>query len=357
MKKLFFFATICTLLFTGCSSDDDQSGVGNDAKIIFDLGVTNRISDGFETRSILSSTPVNNVSVVNIYVFKEQADNSYKWIETLPVTQWNQGMTSYSYSVTDNTPFVGGGNFRFIAVGRNSTNDKYTIAAPTTSTDFNSFTASVVLSNMDDDIFAGNTNIVPIAAGGTARVSVTMTRKVAGVMGYFSNVPTIVDVNGTPTQVRYLVVTVEKPGNQDINLVTGLGSNPTPFGANFVVVGSIDLSTQQNDGYFYTGNKPTGVSVLPNTQLDGSFAIPMTGATMQVTLLGNDGIQELKKWNVVDNNGNTTFDLVANNLYTIGKKNNTTDTNGDTPINLSQNEIITITINPAWDVINNLGIQ
>jgi len=355
MKKLFFFATICTLLFTGCSNDDDQSGPVESAKVVFDLGVTNRLSEGFE-RSIVSSTPVNNVSVVNIYVFKEQADNSYKWIETLPVTQWTQGMTSYSYSVTDNTPFVGGGNFKFIAVGRSSANDGYTIPDPTTAIDFNSFLANAAVQNPDNDIFAGSTNIVAISEGGTARVSLTMTRKVAGVMGYFTNIPTNIDVNGTSTAVGALVVVVQQTGNLSVNLVTGEGSTPSTI-PNFNVVGMLDLTTQQNDGNFYTGNNPAGVSVLPNSQLDGRFVIPKTGVNMQVQLLGTDKTTILKTWNVVDQNNGTTFDLVANNLYTIGKKNSPTSTDGDTPINLSQNEIITITVNPAWEVINELEVQ
>jgi len=357
MKNLFLFAAICAFLFTGCSNDDDQSGPGNEsAKIVFDLGVTNRLSEGFE-RSIVSSTPVNNVSIVNIYVFKEQADNSYKWIETLPVTQWSQGMTSYSYSVTDNTPFVGGGNFKFIAVGRNSANDDYTIPNPTTTTDFNSFLATSVDPTFNNDIFAGNTNIVPIASGGTARVSLTMTRKVAGVMGYFSNVPiSVTNAQGVATPVGALIVTVQETGNTAVNLVTGVGSNPGVL-SDFNVVGRIDLTTQQNDGNFFTGNNPAGVAVLPNTQLDGRFVIPLTAATMKVQLLGTDNVTILKEWSVLDQNGNTTFPLVANNLYTIGKKANTTDTNGDTPINLSQNEIITITVNPNWEVINELGVQ
>lgn len=359
MKKLFLFIAALMVLFTGCSNDEDDNQSGNEpGKIVFELGVTNRLSEGFGQKAIVSTSPVNNVAVVNIYVFKEQGAGVYTWIETLPVTQWTLGMTSYSYSVTDNTPFVNGGNFKFIAVGRSSTNDGYTIADPTTATDFSSFLAQSTVQNPNNDIFAGSTNIVTIAQGGTARVSMTMTRKVAGVMGYFTNVPVSIDVNGTGTftPVGALSVVVLPAGNRTVDLVTGVGSNPSVV-TNFNVVGLIDLTTQQNDGNFFTGNNPAGVTVLPNSQLDGRFVIPMTQATMQVQLLGTDKTTVLRTWNVVDQSNNTTFDLVANNLYSIGKKNSPDNTNGDTPINLSQNEIITITVNSEWSVINNMDIQ
>lgn len=358
MKKFFYLAiSTCMALFTACSNDDSPRDV-TDGKVIFDLGVTNELSDGFASKALLSATPVNNVSDVNIYVFKEQTAGSgtYAWIETLNVSQWSVGLTSYSYSVTDNTPFVGGGKFKFIAVGRTTPTTNYTIAAPTTSTLFDNFLATGITYPRQNDIFAGSTGIVDVAEGGTARVSIEMTRKVAGVLGYFSNVPVSVDVNGTPTTVGSLGVVVKQVGNTSVNLVTGAGSVPGIL-SNFGVVGLIDLTAQQNDGFFYAGNNPAGVSVLENTQLGGSFVVPMTAASMEVRLYGTDNSTVLKTWQVVDENNSTTFDLVANHLYSLGIKNSTTSTDGDVPINLSQNEVITVTLSPVWNTIHDMNIQ
>ena len=48
--------------------------------------------------------------------------------------------------------------------------------------------ASIVNSGDESEIFAGSADAEVMAQGGT-RVSIEMTRKVAGVLGYFKNVP------------------------------------------------------------------------------------------------------------------------------------------------------------------------
>ena len=82
--------------------------------------------------------------------------------------------------------------------------------------------ASIVNSGDESEIFAGSADAEVMAQGGT-RVSIEMTRKVAGVLGYFKNVPQV--LNGST--VKYLRLKVSN-SNQQVNLTNGVGINTAP---------------------------------------------------------------------------------------------------------------------------------
>ena len=354
MKKFFFLAAVLSgVLFTACS--DEKENEPRPGTIVFEVSAVNKISDGLDTRNIYSQTPVQTVSTVKVYAFKYDGED-FKYFHTFDVTGWPAGGTNYHYEVPTDEIFTDGGVFKFVAVGQNSGDTSYTVggaSGPTISTTYDSFVATG-LPIIQYDIFAGGTDAITIAEGGTARVAITMTRKVAGVMGYFSNVPTA--VNGTP--VTALVVIVQETGNSAVNLVTGVGGTPSIL-SGFNVVGRINFASPGTpaDGFYPSNN--VVAAQLDNTQLDGLFVMPMASATLKVRLYGagsGDG-QLLKEWTVKNTAGDTSFPLLANHLYSLGTKPTTNSTTGDNPINLSKDEVITITLSPAWDTIHGLDVQ
>ena len=350
-NQLLVVIAICAMLFASCSNENELKPTVN--SVVFELKATDHLDNGFDTRTgLYSQTPVNNVDMVTVYAFKNDGNGNFLYARTFNITGWTKGLTTYRHEVPQSEILTGGGTFKFIAVGRNNTGtDGYTIATPTAQTNFNNFLATGFLPAVRYDIFAGNTDEVVIPADGSGIIPITMTRKVAGILGYFSNVPTTIN-NVT---VGRLAVIMEVTGNSAVNLVTGVGSQPSVN--NFSVVGFIDLTQQGNDGNFYTGNNTgvVGMQKLPNTQLDGFFIYPMTGARMVLQLTGTNNVL-LKEWPIVNESGAETFDLVANHLYSIGSKPSTTSTNNDNPINLSKDEIIVISIDADWNTIHDLNV-
>ena len=81
---------------------------------------------------------------------------------------------------------------------------------------------------------------------------------------------------------------------------------------------------------------------------------------------------KLKSWKVVNSvvssGDKSVYDVQRNYFYSIGTKNLSATTDGgtsdpgttgddDQPIDLSQETVITVTVNDAWDVIYNLGLE
>ena len=212
----------------------------------------------------------------------------------------------------------------------------------------------------ESEIFAGSADAEVMAQGGT-RVSIEMTRKVAGVLGYFKNVPQV--LNGST--VKYLRLKVSN-SNQQVNLTNGVGINTAPTPYNII---DMDLSGQAVSNGVYVGNDLSGQGVVkvPNSQLGGSFYIPVSGVSMTLGLYDASGVA-IKEWTVSDTNssGATQFNLMANHFYSLGVKGATGSVDGgtpgnpgddDAPVDLLTDQNIVITISPAWELIHNLVIQ
>lgn len=106
---------------------------------------------------------------------------------------------------------------------------------------------------------------------------------------------------------------------------------------------------------------------VPNSQLGGSFYIPVSGVSMTLGLYDASGVA-IKEWTVSDTNssGATQFNLMANHFYSLGVKGATGSVDGgtpgnpgddDAPVDLLTDQNIVITISPAWELIHNLVIQ
>lgn len=358
MKKWAFSIVASLFVLAACSDEDNIDGpsVACDGTLTFEISA---VAEPSTSRAPLySQEATQHVTRVSIYAFLfNSSTSSYLYQKTYQLADWSDGTTFKRFAVPDNDKLPAG-NYKFLAVGRDAT-DQWNVTTPTSATTFGDMLASVTSTGQETEIFSGSVDAAITSQGG--RVSIEMTRKVAGILGYFKNVPQ--QLNGQV--VQYLRLSVSN-SNQKLNLTSGTGINTAPSSYNVM---NIDLSGQRVENGVYVGNdlSSQGVVKVANSQLDGMFYIPVSGVTMTLGLYSPSGVA-IKEWVVKDSaNGNaTTFDILANHFYSLGTKGVAGSTNGgtpgdtgddDNPIDLLTDQNIVITISPAWSLIHNLVIQ
>lgn len=357
MKKFMLLAMMSAFMYA-CSDNEDPAPAGNDAKgnVTFEVSTVNEMKDGVNTRSPLySQEATQHVTRVVVYAFVNN-NTDYVYSKTFTISPWSDGTTFQRYSVAANDN-LDPGDYKFLAVGRDAT-DAFTILPPTNTDTFDNMVATITNSGDESEIFAGWSGAT-VSSGKGARVSIAMTRKVAGVLGYFKNVPK--DINGNT--VTYLRLSVTD-SNQAVNLTTGTAITSATAPYNII---NLDVSGQNEVGGVYVGNdlSAQGVVKVDNSQLSGSFFIPVSNVSMTLGLYDTSG-NALKEWTVKDTDGNTTFNILANHFYSLGTKAQAGNTNGgtgsdpsddDNPVDLLTDQAIIISISPAWEMIHNLVIQ
>lgn len=361
MKSFIFLSAASLLMFAACSNEDEPVAGHEEGSISFEIAAVNELQDGMNTRgAIYSQEAAQSVTDVNVYAFKNNGTD-YVYQATFNIPNWAPGTDFKRYEVPSgsNVPL---GDYKFLAIGRDAS-DPYSLPALTTAvTKYQDMVATVSASGNETELFSGTTPVILTSPG--VRVPIVMTRMVAGVLGYFKNVPTT--INGTA--VRYLRLSVSN-SNQKVNLTTGAGINTTPAAFNII---NMDLSGQTVSGDVYAGNDLSGQGVVKvtNSQLNGSYFTPVAGITMTLGLYDTGG-NALRTW-VVTSIGLPLFDITANHFYTLGQKTFAGTTTGDpslpgnsvppgdptdddAPIDLMTDQTISITISPAW-IINDLGL-
>jgi hypothetical protein len=360
MKKIIPLLALSIVLCGSC----------NDDKPVPESGLTFYIkSDNpFLTRSTLySSDAIQSIDDVKVYVFKTtDGGATYQYHKTYDLAaEWQRGNNSVVHNVT-RTEMLEDGSYRFLAVGMDTPAD-YIVQPPFTagSTNYSNVYASLG-STVPQEIFAGvEDNVIDSSV---ENVSILMTRRVAGVLGYFSNVPTTI---GSQT-VRYLRLTLNASNiTLDITADPAAGLPPHPATEPAYNIFNVDLSTQGTSNGVYTGTPQVGgVAKLDNTTLVGAHVVPVpftTGATMTLSLVAEDGTTILKSWQVRDDAGNITFNIMSNHFYSLGRKlqsanttNGESDTNpddDDMPIDLSRMQTITANIMAGWNTLHQMTLQ
>lgn len=353
MKKLTLFATACMALFASCSKDEKQTVSEDSGKVTFEVSIVNTL----ETRANLySQEAVHEVENVQVYVFTKNQNGDYLYSSVYGFNSWPKGSNFQRNEIPTNTELPAG-DYKFLAVGRDAS-DNFTGIEPIVGvTLFDNMAAAVSQAGQETEIFAGSTSKTITASTG-ARISIQMTRQVAGVLGYFKNVPA--EINGST--VAFLRLSISN-ANTKVNLVSSAGSLPTASSHNLI---DVDLRTQLvTSGGVYVGNDLSGQGVMKvdNSQLNGAFVIPVSGITMTLGLYANDGTTALKTWNIVEG-ATSVLDIQANHFYALGTKvakgsttGTPTDPTPDDPIDLLTNQEIAITISPVWTAIHDLTIQ
>lgn len=393
-------------------------------------------------RPVGSSAAANNVSEVKVYVFKKAGTSNgnadYTFDNSISLSNELDGVSGGNgiFTVTGLEPVDDHANpsmekhtdqtkiltlkglsksttYKFVAVGYNGTTYPYgTLPAPTGETTLENFIQTTTTTKSDyevEELFAGvsadcTTN--PDKAAFNGEASVTITRQVAGMLGYFKNIPTKIgeavvkyvrvyankeftkfkfpaqlltapDFNGVDANI-----TADKEGKFlvmefDISAIATNWNGGTPTGSTYTFEnwtnGKLGGSTKAPLATGYTA--PEGLKLVENSIFGGRYLIPydqhVDSQTLTVELQDENG-KALKTLNVVTDKQTTpsdgtknAYDIRCNNFYSIGKKLDTDSTDGgdpnpedpDEPVDLSGNTDIKVIVNDAWKVLHNMGVE
>lgn len=440
MRRQFLGALLFagTLAFTACQNetiiyvDENGNPIENvelkEGEGLLKINLSNTSANSRAVRPVGSSAAANNVNVVKIYVFKgantASGNEDYKFDNAVGVATGinnvsaDQGIITITnftsdageHEVTEDTwtnhtdqtktikltGLAVNSKYKFVAVGYNqSSGNTNPYGDPSGlsngSTTLGAFTTTSGKTDYDiEELFAGvsdaNATKADKAAFSTP-ASVTLTRQVAGMLGYFDNVPTKIN----SSVVKYVRVyandeytTFKWPAqlltDDDFNgdtkqttVESGNGESTTGTNGKFLLmefdmskiatnwnetaaqqtatsytfntltnnaVATASVSTNSSAKPFAEGyNGTTNLTLKENSIFGGRYIIPYAGhvdsQTLTVELQGTDGTA-LKTLKVTTNNapsdvtdGTYKYDIRCNNFYSIGKKLYTDNTGGD----------------------------
>lgn len=472
MRRQFLGALLFagTLAFTACQNetiiyvDENGNPIENvelkEGEGLLKINLSNTSENSRAVRPVGSSAAANNVNVVKIYVFKgantASGNVDYKFDNTVGVATGIDNVSAASgvititnftsdageHEVTEDswtnhtdqtktiklTGLAEKSKYKFVAVGYNqssgNTNPYGEPNLTNESTTLEYFTTKALASGKTDyaieELFAGvsaeNATQTDKAAFNTP-ASVTLTRQVAGMLGYFYNVPTKIDgkvvqyvrvyANDEYTQFKWpaQLLGTGSPFNGYTQAEAGTGETkgrkyllmefdmskiatnwnggaPTVDAYTFYDCSTTGLSkddTSETDKG--SGSKaplaenykaPAGLKLVANSIFGGRYIIPyaahVDSQTLTVELQDGSG-NALKTLNVTTNKVPSqiaseakptkyAYDIRCNNFYSIGKKLYTDNTGGDpdpdpTPENPYPDEPIDLSSNTNIVVIIN----
>lgn len=412
MKKNFLsmVALAGMTLLAACSNDENIPAIDNGSN-----GVESEITlalnsggDGLTTRAgrpVNSSAAANEVDRVQLKLYKT-TDGGTTWtIQSgafdADVLTWTEGPAGEGTpGYTDRTKskkikvkgLDASANYKIVAYGYKAADAGNTCAY--TVTDTNSVFTTAALSNEGtnganiEEVFAGEQTF----ATGTDKkittfVQVEMNRQVAGMLGYFHNIPVkkIHPTTNQLTAVKFVkVYTVAKTTtfkfpftevfngiSQTVEKTELLSYDLSSLVTNYT--DQVNAATKGNET-FTIAAKTGETATVANSILSGRFIIPFSATVDQNTItveLQDANGTALRAWNVKATAQNGTgiadlykYDIKRNYFYSIGKKLTSGSTEGpdpenpdpDTPIDLSQDNDIVLILNDAWDVIYDMGL-
>lgn len=377
----------CGLLtFSACSNDDafneDETNVTAGETRNVELTFNFSVNSGEQTRGgrpLYSSEALQQVNAMKVYVFKKSGDD-YLYSEEINGGNFGfnnssaQGTESHSYTLTDK---LLDGTYKFLAVGYE---EGYgTTFKALTMTENTTKLSDLLLELNDrqnaDEVFSGVSDAVTVSATSTSfNVGVKLNRVVAGILGYFKNVPYQIENGGKMVQVKHVLVNVIKKGTS-AKLADRTANGVD--GSKYTII-DIDMSSYKKDGdnnWYAVDAKSGDVATVANSVLQGAYSLPIAAVassnTLEVVLTGDDKSTVLKTFKVKDEDSSYDFAINANHFYSLGQKKTNDDTIGgdpdpdpdpdpddnDDPIDLSKDQIITITVNAEWSVIHDLTIE
>lgn len=420
-------AVIATMAFSSCQKEYIYVGgeTGNYESLekgegIITIGVSNTGIGTKSARPVGSSAADNNVNKVLLVAYK-YADGSYTVDSNVKIksynsgsatgftnqmlfpwtnTQGSEGAATEEHLQGPHTVKVSGMasdvRYKFVAIGYHSDSEESAYGTFSDENNDGIFTTANAITDQHlvEELFAGTSNEVNTNNQGmfTSSVSVTLTRQVAGMLGYFKNIPIMIG----ESQVKYVKVfanakysTFSFPHQTDYNgvtrveddtkycllsfdlskIATNYASHPD---ASYYTFNKIENGQLTQNGSENTEAKPfsdnytmaDNLSIKENSIFGGCYIIPygqnIEGQTLTVELQDMDA-SPLATFNV-KSSGQSDYDILCNNFYSIGKKLKTDTTtpdpeDPDEPIDLSGNTNIEVIINDQWDVLHNMGIE
>lgn len=434
MRKMFVSACLfAAMAFTACTTeviyvDSDGNPVEHvdlkEGEGLLSVAVSSTDVSTRGVRPVGSSAAANNVNVVKVYAFSAATDGGPYTFDNTVGVKANQNGISAAGGIITITKFTGRNDhtvteenyeshvdqqetitltgldlakyYKFVAVGYNDANGQVnpygepSLAAGTTT--LAAFTTSTAKTGYEiEELFAtqsANATKGDVKNQGT----LTLTRQVAGMLAYFTNVPATIDgeavaairiyANKSFTQFTY-------PATGDFNGMTAGSGNDLLM--EFIMA---DISTGTDADGYYTFNgmdsetkkplakdyiAPSGLTLEDNSIFGGRYLIPYDkhydavsgeGSTLTIELqdAGGTALRTLKVKTDQSMSGPASqyfYDIRCNNFYSIGQKlkTETTDpdpeggTDPDEPIDLSSKSEIVVQINDAWKVLHDMDVE
>lgn len=417
MKKQFLsmVAIAGMTLLAACSNDEsipaiDNGSNGVESEITLAL---NSGGDGVTTRAgrpVNSSAAANEVDRVQLKLYKT-TDAGTTWNLQAgafeeDVLTWTEGPTGEGTpGYTDRTEsrkikvknLEASASYKIVAYGYKATDTGNTCAY--TVTDANSVFTTTALGDEGtnganiEEIFAGEKTFATDADKKiTTFVQVEMNRQVAGMLGYFMNIPVkkIHPTTNVLTAVKFVkVYTVAKATTFKFpfaDVFNGISQSEAKTELlSYDLKTLVDANTVANKYDDQVSGAATGsetfdidaktgsVATVANSILAGRFIIPFSATvdqnTITIELQAEDGTA-LRTWSVkaTASNGSTIadlfkYDIKRNYFYSIGKKLKSDSTNPpvepedpDKPVDLNQDNDIIVILNDAWDVVYDMGL-
>ena len=386
MKKNYFAMAIlaCGLLtFSACSNDDafneDETNVTAGETRNVELTFNFSVNSGEQTRGgrpLYSSEALQQVNAMKVYVFKESGG---QYVYSKEITDDGnfgfsnssaQGTESHSYTLTDK---LTDGTYKFLAVGyEEGYNETFKGLTMTGETKLSELLLELNAGKNADEVFSGVSDAVTVSATSKSfNVGVELNRVVAGILGYFKNVPYQIENGGKMVQVKHVLVNVVKKGTS-AKLADRSASGVDDNKYTIIDIDMSDYSQDGDNNWYAVAAKSGAVATVANSVLQGAYSLPIAAVTgnntLEVVLTGESTSTVLKRFTVKDGE-DTDFAIEANHFYSLGQKKTNDDTNGgdpdpdpepddnDDPIDLSKDQIITITVNAEWSAIHDLEIE
>lgn len=372
MKKFLLMAAVGTMMFSACSNDDNLSEIASNGEARpVELSMDFTVSSGAETRAgrpLYSSEALQRVNNLQLYIFKDGNFEKSEKIEAFN-NNTNQGDESHTYKFTEK---LDNGSYQFLAVGFEEDQAYKELNFSKGTTTLNE--AALELNDSKDaaEVFAGvSTQYTVNDDTKSLTASITLNRTVAGVLGYFKNIPYEVAKDDEMKRVMKVCVELVNKGT-----AANLTDNTTKSNASTTYkMLTIDLTNEAkaDDGNYYKKDaNSANPATVANSFLAGGYVLPFNKtvgqSTFKVVLYG-EGDVVLKTYKVqVEGSTDTELDVLANHFYSLGHKSKDNNTNGidpenpevpkdpDKPVDLSKDQVITITVNVNWETIHDLEL-
>lgn len=339
MKQIYHILCLLALATLGaCQTGDDTNGQEENGQITIKF-----TAEPLTRTTLASSDNVQHVKYVQVYVFEgTEASAVCVASENVGWKQLQPGGTVTQY-YTLKQKLDDGKTYTILAVGLDNDNDKseqegagYAYGLPdaikvkseteqgTTLGDAKATLAERrTAADMNKaELFAGS-NTVTVQPGANRITEITLKRRVAGVMAYFTNIP---------SDVERIQLILYKDQYKDVPLIAQTSKDYGTVQADGSTV-LLDIEVSQDilkQEVVYASDRTTVVGTkLPGTVLQGAYMLPMpapgSGSTLTLVQIKKEGEIKQKNDLVLSNpaSGSTgikNFPIEANVFYTIGRK-------------------------------------
>lgn len=333
MKQIYHILCLLALATLGaCQTGDDTNGQEENGQITIKF-----TAEPLTRTTLASSDNVQHVKYVQVYVFEgTEASAVCVASENVGWKQLQPGGTVTQY-YTLKQKLDDGKTYTILAVGLDNDNDKsekegagYAYGLPDAikqGTTLGDAKAKLAEGRSAADmnkaeLFAGS-NKVTVEPGANRITEITLKRRVAGVMAYFTNIPSDV------TKIQLILYDNQY---KDVPLIAQTSNDHgTVQAASSTVLLDIEVNQKiLEQEVVYASDRTTVVGTkLPGTVLQGAYMLPMpapeSGYTLTLVQIKSDGKPQQENKLVLSSpasggTGITNFPIEANVFYTIGRK-------------------------------------